>query len=49
MSDLYKDSFYITRQEKANLVKEASRLGIKTSDMLRRVIDKYFETMGRRK
>lgn len=46
MSDLYKDSFYITRQEKANLVKEASHLGIKTSDMLRRIIDKYFETMG---
>ena len=46
MSDLYKDSFYITKQEKANLVKEASRLGIKTSDMLRRIIDKYFESTG---
>ncbi len=46
MSDLYKDSFYITKQEKQKLVKEASKLGIKTSDMLRRILDKYFETIG---
>lgn len=43
MSNLYKDSFYITKQEKEFLVKEASVRGIKTSEMLRRVIDKYFE------
>lgn len=43
MSDLYKDSFYITKQEKELLVKEASERGIKTSEMLRRIIDKYFE------
>lgn len=43
MSDLYKDSFYITKQEKELLVKEASDRGIKTSEMLRRVIDQYFE------
>jgi len=43
MSDLYKDSFYITKKEKELLVKEASERGIKTSEMLRRVIDHYFE------
>ena len=46
MSDLYKDSFYITKQEKLKLVNEASMLGIKTSDMLRRIIDQYFENRG---
>ena len=43
MSDLYKDSFYITRREKACLVAHASKLGIKTSDMLRRILDEYFK------
>ena len=43
MSDLIKDSFYISKVEKANLVKEAEKTGIKTSEMLRRILDKYFE------
>ena len=43
MSDLYKDSFYITKKEKKKLVAEADRLGLKTSETLRRIIDAYFE------
>ena len=47
MSDLYKDSFYITKKEKELLVKEASGRGIKTSEMLRRIIDQYFENYNK--
>jgi predicted DNA-binding protein len=43
MSDFYKDSFYLTKQEKEKMVKKAKEYGVTTSEMLRRIIDKYFE------
>ena len=45
MSDLYKDSFYITKQEKQKMVKRAKEYGITTSECLRRIIDKHFEEL----
>lgn len=40
---MVKDSFYLTIKQKEKLVKEAERQGLKTSELLRRIIDRYFE------
>ena len=40
---MVKDSFYLTIKQKERLKKEAAKEGLKTSEMLRRIIDRYFE------
>jgi len=43
MSNMVRDSFFLTKPQKEKLKKESKKLGIKTSELIRRIIDKYFE------
>ena len=43
MANMIRDSFFLTKPQKERLVEKAKKLGIKTSELLRRIIDEYFE------
>lgn len=43
MSNLVKDCIYITKPQKEFLKKNSEKLGIKSSELLRRILDKYIK------
>ena len=43
MSNFIKDCIYITKIQKQYLKKESAKLGIKFSELLRRILDEYIK------